>query len=185
MGSLRLRISPPRTTCKYRPARRSQGPCGGIGRRDGFKIRFLRKCQFESGQGHHFFFSVPAPLDPSQAPLSQLGSMLTLNALKAGVFETGPSARITFYLTAIRFANASDGAAHGRWRAVALAAQRGRVLISRQLAALTPPMGRADRPARRRACGHTSQGCDGTAAPPVHIVINLLKSGLVSRTGRC
>ena len=29
------------------------GLCGGIGRRDGFKIRFLRKCRFESGQRYH------------------------------------------------------------------------------------------------------------------------------------
>ena len=30
-------------------------PCGGIGRRDGFKIRCLRTCLFESGQGHHLY----------------------------------------------------------------------------------------------------------------------------------
>lgn len=28
------------------------GPLGGIGRRDGLKIRFLRECRFESGSGH-------------------------------------------------------------------------------------------------------------------------------------
>lgn len=29
-------------------------PSGGIGRRAGFKIPFLRKCRFDSGGGHHY-----------------------------------------------------------------------------------------------------------------------------------
>ena len=29
-------------------------PSGGIGRRAGFKIPFLRECRFDSGGGHHF-----------------------------------------------------------------------------------------------------------------------------------
>ena len=32
---------------------KSQCRCGGIGRRDGFKIRFLRKCWFESSHRYH------------------------------------------------------------------------------------------------------------------------------------
>ena len=33
------------------------GPNGGIGRRDGFKIRFLTECRFKSGFGYHTYFS--------------------------------------------------------------------------------------------------------------------------------
>ena len=32
------------------------GPNGGIGRRDGFKIRFLTECRFKSGFGYHTYF---------------------------------------------------------------------------------------------------------------------------------
>ena len=32
-------------------------PCGGIGRRAALKMQYLRMCPFESGQGHHHYFS--------------------------------------------------------------------------------------------------------------------------------
>ena len=47
--------SPPRS---FTHTVNAAGPSGGIGRRAGFKIPFLRKCRFDSGGGHHFFVSV-------------------------------------------------------------------------------------------------------------------------------
>ena len=31
-----------------------QGPCGGIGRRAGLKIRYRKVCRFDSDRGHHW-----------------------------------------------------------------------------------------------------------------------------------